>query len=231
MESIAETKLAEVVSVNRSLIQKGLDVAAALTEARKRKIFDTDGDMLLQDALNHGKEIDRRAKWWEDFISPVVKTAHAAWKATVLKRDEIKTPLDEAKNTIALAAGAYRVEREEARRLEEDRLRKQREKEEEDRIIAEAATLEKNGATEEAAAVLEQPVMTAPVVLPSAPKVEDTSFRQNWKHRVVDPAKVPREYCMPDEVMIGQMVRAKKGQIEIPGVEIYAEHKAAFSSR
>jgi hypothetical protein len=61
-------------------------------------------------------------------------------------------------------------------------------------------------------------------VAPATPKIAGLRQRQNWRYRIVDPTKVPREYLMPDEQKIGQAVRAwKKAGEVIPGIEAYAE--------
>ena len=64
-------------------------------------------------------------------------------------------------------------------------------------------------------------------VLPSTPKVAGIRGRVNWKFRFVDPNRIPRCYMMPDEVKIGQMVRAEKDKKRAegicPGIEVYSE--------
>jgi hypothetical protein len=74
--------------------------------------------------------------------------------------------------------------------------------------------------------VIEQAVAApAPVVVipKTIPKQEGISTRKTWKFRIVDTAKIPREYMTVDEVKIGQIVRAMKELSNIPGVEVYAE--------
>jgi hypothetical protein len=72
------------------------------------------------------------------------------------------------------------------------------------------------------------PLMVEPVILPeTTPKVEGISGRQVWKFRIINPALIPREYLIPDERKIGQIVRAMKGETRIPGVEAYAEESVA----
>jgi hypothetical protein len=64
-------------------------------------------------------------------------------------------------------------------------------------------------------------------VAPSVPKVAGIKARVNWKFRIVDETKIPRLYCKPDEVAIGQMVRTVKDKAKveslIPGIEAYSE--------
>jgi len=57
--------------------------------------------------------------------------------------------------------------------------------------------------------------------LPPPPKAAGLSFRDDWKFEIVDMAKIPREYLMPDEPKIGHAVRTFKEQCFIPGVRIF----------
>lgn len=52
-----------------------------------------------------------------------------------------------------------------------------------------------------------------------------TSFRKNWKWRVVDAALIPRGYLIPDESSIGLYARTEKENAAIPGIEFYCEEK------
>jgi hypothetical protein len=77
--------------------------------------------------------------------------------------------------------------------------------------LAEAQT------AESAISSLPEPTLPRQVVeKPAAPT--GTSTRMVWKHRLVDPAAVPREYLVVDEKKIRQAVR--DGVREIPGVVI-----------
>lgn len=70
------------------------------------------------------------------------------------------------------------------------------------------------------AAKTEVTLTPAPAV-PEAPRSAGAAVRDNWEFEVVDPSAVPRTYLTVDEVKIGKVVRALKGQIEIPGVRIF----------
>lgn len=61
-------------------------------------------------------------------------------------------------------------------------------------------------------------------VAPSVPKVAGIRARVNWKFRIVDVNKIPRQYMQPNEVSIGYFVRETKqaGEV-IPGIEAYSE--------
>jgi len=96
---------------------------------------------------------------------------------------------------------------------EAERLRKQAEEDE-----RKARELAAKQAEETAKAV---PVVT---VAPAVPKVAGIKARVNWKFRIVDSSKLPRQFLKADEVAIGEYVRKEKraGEV-IPGVEAYSE--------
>lgn len=64
----------------------------------------------------------------------------------------------------------------------------------------------------------------APVFVPKT-TAAGTSFRKNWKWRVVDAALIPRQYLVPDEQAIGLVARTDKENANIPGIEFYPEEK------
>lgn len=62
------------------------------------------------------------------------------------------------------------------------------------------------------------------IVKPNIPTVAGVPSRTNYKFRVIDATKVPRQYLCPDEVKIGRDVRdwKKTGEV-IPGIECYVD--------
>ena len=77
-----------------------------------------------------------------------------------------------------------------------------------------AAATKAEGIRERAASVV------APLVVADIPKVAGQSVRETWGFVITDAALLPREYTMPDEKKIGAVVRALKGQTNIPGVKV-----------
>ena len=58
----------------------------------------------------------------------------------------------------------------------------------------------------------------------SAPqKVAGLSARENWDFEIVDANLIPREYLMPDEKKIRQIVKAMKSQTNIPGIRAFSD--------
>ena len=60
------------------------------------------------------------------------------------------------------------------------------------------------------------------VVAPADPviKAEGVTGVDHWGFEVTDESLIPREYLVPDLKKIGGVVRAMKGQVQIPGIKI-----------
>ena len=54
-------------------------------------------------------------------------------------------------------------------------------------------------------------------------KVEGLSVRKNWKFRIIDTDKIPRQYMLPDEKQLGEIARRDKEKAEVSGVEFFSE--------
>lgn len=96
-------------------------------------------------------------------------------------------------------------------------------------VAAEKARKEVEAANRQAALEAEKTGKPAPVpipvVIPTAPTSNvktdsgSMSFRKDWKHLVVDPAQVPREYLVVDDKLIRSAIA--DGIRKIPGVNIF----------
>lgn len=198
--------------------QKALTVPE---QARAIKIVDADtysqaGEVLLT-IKGLRKEIGAA-------FDPIIKKAHEAHKEAKAQKDRAEAPLIEAENIIKPAIAAYDREQERIRRAEEERQREIARKAEEDRRLREAEQAEKEGDTATAQAIIDEPVYVPPVVIErTTPKVQGISMQKVWKFRIANEALIPRNYMTPDMVKIGGVVRATKGSVEIPGVEVYSE--------
>ena len=71
-------------------------------------------------------------------------------------------------------------------------------------------------------------VETKPVPIPFAPKLTRTDqgksgLVDDWKFRIVDLEKLPREYMVPDEDMLNFLAKKQHDKKQVPGVEFYNE--------
>lgn len=170
------------------------------------------------------KEIKDFRKKVSETFDPIIKAAHLAHKQAKAKKDEVDKPMEAAQKKIKSLMAEYDYQQEEIRRKEETRLLEIKRKEEEELRLKEAAKAEAAGREDIVEAILDAPINPEPVVVKkSTPKVEGLSYRTIWKFRVINPDLVPRQYLKVDDVKLGGVVRALKGQTEIPGVEIYSE--------
>lgn len=140
------------------------------------------------------------------FEEPKRKAFETHRAISKLEGDLLMYPL-EAERTVKAAISEYRVAEERHRREEQARIAQDLKRKEEDRVIAEAETLQATGHQEEAEALLAMPVV-APLVELEKPKVEGVSTRRVWTWRTVDAQAIKREFLMIDEKKIGQLVRA-----------------------
>jgi hypothetical protein len=173
-------------------------------------------------------------------LNETIKTAETRQKAAKLPHmvlanaafDFFKPTLSElgvAKQSVLTKLDRFRLEQErkaaeERKRLEEEARKRQ---EEADKIAALATTdddldlaLEREEAAQDAARAAA--TLAAPKPIQSA-FGHTASARKEWQFKVVDTAKVPREYMSVNEQMIRAAVRG--GARSIPGVEIFETTK------
>jgi hypothetical protein len=168
----------------------------------------------------------------EETMEPHVASAHKTWKGLTALRARFLEPVEQKIAVLKSGIGRFQQEQERLRRAEEERLAAEARRAQEEEAQAEAARLEAEGNHAEAEAVIEEAIAApAPVVIaPSTvPKVEGIVSRGTWKFRIKNPSQIKREYLKPDEVKIGQVVRAMKKQAEemIGGVEVWEEKNIA----
>jgi hypothetical protein len=201
----------------------------SLTWPEKAKALTVTSDVSYVAATEMLKGIKALRSEVDRTFDPIIAAAHHAHKEACSQKRLTEAPLTEAESIIKAALVRYQQEQERVRAAEEARLRELARQQEEARVIEEALTLEADGRDDEAdALLLEATIASTAVILPSfTPKVAGISFREAWKFRVVDTAKVPREYTRVDEVKVGGVVRALKGNTNIPGIEVYCETVAA----
>jgi len=197
------------------------EVLTVPEKARALKIVDNDtyalaGNMLVQ--------IKGLRKQINASFDPIINKAYQAHREAVAQKKKVDAPLVEAEGIIKPALRDYDTKQEQIRRQAEQEAHEAAHKAEVDRKIAEAVAMEQQGDNQGAEQVISEPVYIPPIVLQkTVPKVQGVSFTERWTFRVVDADKIPRSYLVPDEVKIGQVVRALKASSNIPGVEAYSE--------
>ena len=182
--------------------------------------IEDDTDYKLADGLiSEGVDFIKNVKL---LLDPHIKRAHEAHRALTSDRKRLTEPVENATKTLGKRMGAYNHKRiqEENDRLEAERAKAQAEQEES--CIKIAADLEKSGETAAADAVMD--MAADPVEVPETPDkpvlLSRTKYRTDYISKVVVPNLVPREYLIVDEAKIQKIVRAMKGEIKIPGIQI-----------
>lgn len=153
-----------------------------------------------------------------------VKAAHGAWKSAVAVRDSFRKGPEEVERLCKAACVTFDLMEESRRRAEQMRLQAiadEQARKEKEALLKKAAaykTPEKAEQARQEAAAIVPPT----VHIPEAPKAAGESMVTNWLFKIVDTSIIPPEYKMVDESKIGKVVRATKGTLAIPGVEIYS---------
>ena len=175
------------------------------------------------------KQVKSKIANLEDKRKEITRPLDAAKKAVM---DLFRKPLDmlsEAECIIKRGLLTYQQEQEKIRREEEAKLQAQARKEEERKrqaLAERARKAEAEGKTAKAEELRQKEIavfVPVPVVPNQVEKVGGISTKTIWKFKIVDPNSIPREYLIPNDVMLGNIARATKGTLTIPGIEIYSE--------
>lgn len=207
---------------------------------RLRKEIDEAFDPIIEAAHRaHKTAIDKKRKYVEpvDTAERLVKGKIGAYleEQDRIRREAERRVWEAEQEKIRVQQEALRVAREaeekarreaaeaEARaaraRNEESRKKAQ---EEADRIRREAEAKQQR-ILEEAAAKESKLVEEQRAIAPAAPAptTKGISTRQDWDFEIMNAAAIPREYLIVDEVKVRQIVRAMKGETNIPGIRVF----------
>lgn len=196
--------------------------AFSAIEQAERLVINTDEQYVIAgNMLKYLKDLTKEIK---STFRPHIEKAHATWKGLLQEEKKHLEPVGKAEKIIKQKMGQY-VEEQERRRKEEERRRQEElQRQMEEQRLREAEALEAEGLKEEAEALLEEDIPAPPVISqPATPKIPGLALREEWKFKIVDEKKIPREYLKPDEVKIRKVVKALKGETRIPGIQVYSE--------
>ena len=197
------------------------------------------GDLLL-DLKKLNKKLEESRKGLVDPWNEHVKKINGVIKPVIEKFEELARALD--KKTTAYLLLVEKRKREAAERARQAELAEMERKKQEAAKLAMAAESDTQGEVfaEQAAniATEQEALKNAEVVVHKNVKSEtvSTSVVHNWKARVLESPKVPREYCCPDEKLLNKVAKERQKDIEagifrIPGVEFYDEPYSSSRSR
>ncbi len=157
-----------------------------------------------------------------DTFNHLIQKAHQLHKDQIAEKKKHDGPLDEAERIVKGKMGTYYAEQERKAREERQRAEREAREAEETRRLAEAEALEKEGRQEEAEQVIEAPICVPVPRQVESPKAAGISTTKRYSFEVVDPAAIPRRYMIPNDVLIGQLVRSHHEAAEkmIPGIKV-----------
>jgi hypothetical protein len=196
---------------------------AALAMVEQVKSITVTDAQSAEDAGAAIKELKRRRELWLSVVGPFVDDAYGNWKKQVAKRDAVAKPLDEAERELKGKLGGYMAEQERQRRAAEAAAQAEAQRQAEAERAAEVKVLEEAGEVESAAAVASEPVVAPVIVAPPVERPAGLSTMEVWKFKLLDINAVPRQYLMLDESKVLKIVKAMKGQTQIPGIQAYPE--------
>ena len=189
---------------------KHLDAAKRIVEiAASRQILNEGDAKVANDDLNVmaelRKAVDEERKSFTMPLNEHLAAINGAYKL-------ISVPLQEADQITRRLLTAYKVEQQrkaaEAEKLNQDAI-----------DLARRQAEAHNG---------EFTAEITPIPVPFAPKLTRTDqgksgLVDNWKFRIVDLEKLPREYMVPDEAMLNSIAKNHHDKKQVAGVEFYNE--------
>lgn len=199
--------------------QENLKAHTNLEAQAKKLALAIHDDASYREACEFRVTIDKQRKNWAIVIKPAVSAAHQAHQKIKDVENVVAEPLGNALGILDPAISRWRVEQENQRRIEQEKINAKLRKAEEDQRLAEAEALEKAGKKEEAAKVLEAPIQAPQVVLPSSTKVSGISDRTYWSCEVWDIVKLCRAIAdgkassaavLPNMVFLNGLARSMK---------------------
>ena len=174
-----------------------------------------------------GVMLKKKAAEVTAFFKPMKDSAHQAHKAICDREKAMLAPLKNAEAAIKRSMSTYHQEQERRRKELEEAARREADAERE-RLLALAQKHEENGEAEEAERALSEACFADNakfVYVAGAPKANGVSTRKDWEIDIYDYDAVPiyvrgMEIRPVDRGALLKIVRAAKGNIKIPGVEI-----------
>lgn len=183
--------------------------------AEKAKEKQISSQVELEDAATILKEIKGWQKRVKEIFGPIKDKTHKAWKEVCDQESGYLNPLKQAESFLKQKMGAYQMGQDRIRREEEQRLQEDARKKEEARRKKQ---VEDTGDK----SILEKPIIIPQVKVEAPEQPKGTSFVEKWNFKIVDKNKIPKEFWIVDEKAIASIVRVKKGNTDISGIEVYA---------
>ena len=217
---------------------KNLDVEVTAIE-RQAMAMEVKSDLAFASAGELTKRVKTMQKRVEEYWEPMRASTYKAYKSVTDHKSTMLKPLQNAEKILKKKLGDYTREQERIAREQEEQRRREAQVEI-DRKLAEAAELETKGDVAGAdfamaeAEVYDQYAANMSIE-PKKPKVSGISSTKTWRIKSVDPSKVPISFAgvelrPVDTAAVLRLIKASKGQIAIPGIEIEEDYTMSVRS-
>lgn len=223
----ATQEIIEVQPISTSSAKEYNDQAYSLSQQLKALVIRSQED--YETAALLLKSIKDLGKMTEDARKKITTPLDQAKAAVMDLFRPTSTALENCEKHLKSLMISYANAQESIRIEAEEKLRKEaakKEAEEKKRLEERANKAEASGKTGKAEELRQQAqevFVPAPTLASTVEKPQGISMKKNWKARVIDVTKVPREYMVVNESMLDKMAKDTKGSLEIPGVEFYSE--------
>lgn len=158
-------------------------------------------------------------------FDPIISAAHKAHTTAIAQKKVFTDKADQALKIVKQSMSAYIAEQERIKReaqakfLEEQRQRDEEAKRQREAELALGIELD---ITEQVEIETYGPIAEVGPAIDKA----GVKYRDVYKFEITDLNAIPRQYLMPNDVMIGGVVRSTKGAVAIPGVRVIVEKVA-----
>ena len=211
----------------------------AIVQASK-KLTVVDTAEKAEEATQYGRLLQAAAKETETFFKGV-KSQIDDIKKPVLQAEKDDTgPYNTEKARLGGLLTAYQAEQRRLREIEEQKAREVAQKQAEEEAIQRALELAAAGESEAADAVLEEPIIAAPVIIAaSAPKPTGSVARKNYDIEITDlkalvaavtAGQVPTMALVANESFIRSLAKSMKESFSMPGVKLVITESTSFRS-
>lgn len=204
-----------------------MENSGIIERAQSLKVSNQDEHGVALEVLKSIATAERRVK---DLFSEPKAAAHKAHKAITEAEKKLLDPLQEARGIVSRKANSYEIEEQRKADEERQRLELEAKKQEEDRKLAEAASVEASGDKEAAEQIIEEPIEIPVIhVAPKVAEVKGISSRETFRAEVVDflalvtyVAANPNKIALlqPNQVAINQLAKSMREGFELPGCRL-----------
>lgn len=220
VESSVETTVVDVKPDIQTLV---LESEAMALQYQAYSVTDNETLLLADNALS---KIKSRIAELENERLEITRPMDASKKRIMALFSKPIDALTMARTRINAAMSTYRNEQDRIRQEQERKLQEMARKEEDRKRKAledRAAKAAANGNTDKAAELLEkaeQVYVPAPVVQSSVVATKNKP-RDVWQYEITNVSLVPREWMIPNDLLLGKQARATHDSLTIPGVRFY----------